>query len=574
MAVGIIFIVGLINLSSFHVVNSRLSQTEATRLNNFMSEVMRCARLPAASVALVSNGEVAYTNGYGTANQPDGLQAGRETAFCLGSGTQTFTATLLAKLLSNNKNYTWDTPISKILGSWVMFYDNHRTKNLNLKDILAMRTGFSNMDMVPLSRAMGRYRLISNLKYAPEIAKFREKYLQSDIMFVLVEEVIRELGSDTWEKLLKRHILDPIGITRPMFLNVEERQTNNFAGPVLSYNGNPYAIPFTSLKGFDVISAGSALCLSADDMAKWLLFNLELGKNTDKRQVLGTAALEQLFEPWMFRTEDAGPRSRGFEQPNIQVSYSRDSNTLGWIKGHYRGYPTYTQGGNLPGYESLYSIIPGRAVGVHAAFVGDNSHKAYAAISLINIFGLDMLLHGAPWFDTNNVCKIMEDMTAHLSKLEAKKSSNPVHKAPDAQRELDAYAGDFRHLAFGDIKVVKNESEYLHLKYGSVADYIMRPTYTPDVFILEATPGPLWYSTHTDFYQQKGPYLAYFNVSEADDVIDSVRIPHFDRYMHPVFSRRVKIPEPEPDEVICDSGSSINTVSVLSVTFILILIVS
>ncbi|ESO94958.1 hypothetical protein LOTGIDRAFT_160712 [Lottia gigantea] len=540
-------------------VRSRLSQPEAIRMDQFMTEVMRCARIPAASLALVSNGEVAYTNGYGTANQNTNIKTGSDTAFCLGAGTQTFTATLLAKLLANQKNYTWETPITEILGIWVRFQDTHRTKNINLKDILAMRTGYGNLDIIPIARAMGRYRLISNIRFTPEIANFREKFIQSDLLFVLVEEVIRDIGDDTFEKLLRKHVLEPIGITRPLFLSLEERLTNDFAGPVMSYNRNPYSIPFSALKGFEVIGAGTALCLSANDMAKWLLFNLEDGLNTDGREVMDKKILGQLFEPWMFRTEDAGPRSRGFEQPDIQVSYTKDSNTLGWIKGHYRGYPTFTQGGDLPGYESQYSIIPGRAVGVHTAIVGDNSLKAYAAKSLINIFALDMLIHGAPWFNARSVCKIMDDMTEHLTKLENATPSPTVHKSAEPQRPLDSYIGEFRHLALGDLRILRNESEFLHLKYGSYGNFIMHPTFTKDVFILESVPGSMWYFTHMDIFRTKGPCLAIFNSSFTEDKIESVYIPNFDTHTKTVFTRNLVIPEPQEEINVCGTGCKLFT---------------
>ena len=55
---------------------------------------------------------------------------------------------------------TFDTPLHEILGSRVHLPGRYRTELLNLKDVLGMRTGLSNMDIVATAMGMNRYRLI------------------------------------------------------------------------------------------------------------------------------------------------------------------------------------------------------------------------------------------------------------------------------------------------------------------------------------------------------------------------------------------------------------------------------
>ena len=80
-----------------------LSLPETTNLNRFMGEVARCARVPAMSLSLVRDGQIVYTHGFGTANQQKQKHATSKSVFCLGDITQTFTATLLAKLLNGHQ---------------------------------------------------------------------------------------------------------------------------------------------------------------------------------------------------------------------------------------------------------------------------------------------------------------------------------------------------------------------------------------------------------------------------------------------------------------------------------------
>ncbi|XP_041376584.1 beta-lactamase-like [Gigantopelta aegis] len=525
-------------------VDSRpLSSSESSRMDRFMHEIKRCGRVPAMSLSMVRDGEVVYVHGYGTANPTARTATTRDTVFCLGGITQTFTATLMAKLLNDNRNYTWDTPITEMLGGLVQFGDRYRSEYLSLKDVFTMRTGLTNMDIVPLANSMRRYRLIRNLKFAPEVAPFRERFVHNDVMFVLAGEVLRVLGRDSFDKLVKRHLLEPLGMTNTFFLNVDAEGQANLAQPVLSYKGSPMVIPMESLRGQHLIAAGTSMCSSALDMANWLLFNLDDGMNSDQEEIIPSHLLAELYTPQTVRSGGGDPRTEGFTQHQSQIGYTLNSNTLGYERGFFRDYTMLSKGGSLPGYESLLTFIPERDVGVFTGFVGDNNARLYATKTFVNSYALDMLLHGQPGVDLDDVCNVIDNMVDEVNKYRDSESTSVVHQAGEAQRPLETYRGLYRSLAFDDVRVVVNES-MLYLSYGMYAEYILHPTDTNDVFIMEAISGPIWYTTHVDIYRQTGRFVARFNASaENSDVIETVVIPHFDKNVDPVFGKRVEIPD-------------------------------
>ena len=45
------------------------------------------------------------------------------------------------------------------------------------------------------------------LRYSPEVAGFREKYVHNDVLFSIVDEVTQKLGGESWQNLMKRYIL-------------------------------------------------------------------------------------------------------------------------------------------------------------------------------------------------------------------------------------------------------------------------------------------------------------------------------------------------------------------------------
>ena len=72
--------------------------------------------------------------------------------------------------------------------------------------------------------------------------------MHNDIMFVLAGEAVRILGRDSFDKLMKRSLLEPLGMANTFFLAVDAENQANLAQPVLSYKGQPMAIPLESLR--------------------------------------------------------------------------------------------------------------------------------------------------------------------------------------------------------------------------------------------------------------------------------------------------------------------------------------
>lgn len=544
----------------YHTSDARqLNPTESAQLDQFISEVMRCGRIPALGLSLVGDGEMVYTQGYGTANPSGGRAMTKTTAdtvFCLGSATQAFTAVLLASLLSRNENKTFNTPLHEIIGSRVHLPGRYRTEFVNLKDILGMRTGLSNMDVVASAMGMNRFRAMENLRFAPEVAPFREENVFSEALFPLAEDAARALGQETWYTLMRQYIFGPLGMENAGFVHLDAKDNAKLAVPVVSYSGKHAQVPLDAYKGQEIVAAASSICASSSDMSKWLYFILGKGKNTKGQQVVTEEALMETFKSVQSRNgEDTW--TSGFSQPAMQVSYTRDSNALGWIKGHYRGYPFVSQDGSLPGYESLTTILPKRNVGVFTAFTGDGGARAYAAKTLTNIFALDLLLHGQPWFDSSSVCKIMDKMvdTTRLTEIRPQY----LARANEAARPLREYEGTYRDFGFGDVTVRRNDTDQvLRLEYGEMGKYLLYPSQKNDTFIMQADQGPLWFSTHADEFRNKGPYSAVFSNRYRDSSggIENVIIPHFARDFDPEFSKYPRARpsmEQEAAAPVCDA---------------------
>ena len=54
-------------------------------------------------------------------------------------------------------------------------------------------------------------------------------------------------------------------------------------------------------------------------------------------------------------------------------------------------------------------------------------------------------------------------------------------------RPLEEYEGTYRHFAFGDLTVRRNESGVLRLDYGELGHYILHPSQRNDTFIMHVS---------------------------------------------------------------------------------------
>ncbi|KAH9488275.1 hypothetical protein Btru_063854 [Bulinus truncatus] len=444
--------------------------TKEKAIKPFVSRVSQCLKDVPISVAAYSlrDGQYSY---YDTVNQKS------SSKFCIGGATQAFTAILLAKLLEGNENVTWDTPIQRILGRRLGSQDRYIDENLNLKDILSMRSGLAGMNIVPIAKPFKDLdETLRHIRFAPQVKSFRDSFVYNEVLFAYVEEVLQHLGNDTWANLVKRHILDPLGMLDTVFItDAEKLSDKDWISGTVYYQGGVHQINSKSYIGFGLVAPAAALCTTSQDMLIWLRFLF------DTRSVVSKKTFEMTLKSMVPRNEpnenllkeDVDNR---YAQIENDYSYTRDHNALGWIKGQYRGFTFISQDGSLPGYQTLSTIIPSMKVAVYTSFPGDESYTSYLYKVFINQHILDILLGiDRPWLRQSiaNLCTMVNELSKKVSPVK----TPGLRSARVKENQLEDYEGEYHNYAYGRIKVTRNETrdpeknkkgKTLYLTYGMV----------------------------------------------------------------------------------------------------------
>lgn len=196
-----------------------------------------------ASVALMENGEVIYSQGFGTANLDTGQKVSAETMFNIGSISKVYTAAAALKLQENGL-LSLDTPVAEYLPYFQM--DDSRYQEITVRMLLNHTSGLpgdthgtaaflAEGHSTQVNTAESILKDLSGMKLKHDPGKYTA---YSNDGYTLAQLVIEEVSGMPLDEYLFEAFFQPMGLLNT-YASSDERLTNsNFA---LSHDeyGNP-----------------------------------------------------------------------------------------------------------------------------------------------------------------------------------------------------------------------------------------------------------------------------------------------------------------------------------------------
>ncbi|CAL1526293.1 unnamed protein product [Lymnaea stagnalis] len=439
--------------------------------------------------------------------------------------------------------------------------------HLTLKDILSMRSGLAGMEIVPVVKAFkDRQDLVERLRFVPPVTGFRDGYVHNEVLFAYIEDVVQALKGENWYDLIRRYLLQPLGMENTVFIGASgPPNTAKLARGTVAYTGQRTELPLEIYSGIQLIAPAASICTTAEDMAKWLNF-LIAGGRVGRSDLVRKQALEMTYKALVARDSPGDLETEGLR--DSELTYTRDQNALGWIKGYYKGYSVISQDGTLASYQSLLSVVLHKKAAAYTAFTGDKDRRSLVAKILLNTVGLDYLIDGTSDVTPQKIC---ETLNRVLSNREvASKGNRNIQRVASTNEKFDQYAADYRNYAFGDISVRFNESSNgFSLIYGE-AEYKLEKTNVNDTFQLMSGGNKYWYTTNSDYGRTK-PIFATFKL-DPENRIKSVIITGFDKDSDAEFSTQPRLPYDESYYYRSVCAGSSSTISSLWFTSLVALL--
>jgi len=276
-----------------------LPVARADEVDDYVEAEIERQRVPGASIAVLSNGDIVKLKGYGLANVEHAVPASERTIFQSGSVGKQFTATLVMLLVEEGKLALDDRLAEHIPDAPDAWRD------ITVRHLLTHTSGLSNAvyDKIDLRRDYTEDELAREIAALPLDFPPGDRWSYSNSGYVMLGVLIGKVTGTFYGDLLRQKIFEPIGMTTARIISEADIVPNRAAG---------YRLVDGELKNQDWVSpslnttADGALYLTALDMAKW---ETALAKN----ELLEPESLRLMWTPVTLNDGSTAPYGFGWE---------------------------------------------------------------------------------------------------------------------------------------------------------------------------------------------------------------------------------------------------------------------
>ncbi len=339
--------------------SQKIKPYSSAQIDSIVSVTM--LRMPVAglAVAVVKDGKVIHSKGYGVSSIKTKEKVDEQTLFAIASNSKAFTTMALAMLVDEGK-LNWKDPVINYIPEFKM-YDPYVTANFNIQDLLTHRSGMGlgagDLMFFPDGSDFTVKDVINSFQYQKPVSAFRTKYDYDNLLYVVAGEVVTRVSGLSWSDFVETRIMKPLGMTRSAGVYQTIKERKNIASPHSAFNNQ--------LKQFDhytkndpSLGAAGGIYASVADLSKWMLMHLNDGKYGDKLQhrLVSDENHREMLRPHTFI---------GFNRkPTSPTKTHFNAYGLGWGISDQNGYIIFSHTGGLPGMLSKTTIVPELNLGV------------------------------------------------------------------------------------------------------------------------------------------------------------------------------------------------------------------
>jgi CubicO group peptidase (beta-lactamase class C family) len=419
-----------------------LAQQKATPtplpLDAYIENALKVFDVPGMAVAVVKDGKVAYSKGFGVRRIDRSTKVDERTLFQIGSTTKAMTSAALATLVDQGK-LNWDGQVRDYMPSFQM-YDPYVSKEITVRDLLTHRSGLGmgegDLLLFPSSN-LTRPQLIERMKNMKPLWSFRTHWAYCNLCFVTAGELIPAVTGKSWEDYVTAQLFAPLGMTDTRLSVKGLGENDDIAAAHEIVDGKVQVVPWDEI---DNAAPAGAVVSNVRDMAKWIAVQLAHGKLPDGRRLFSEASSREMWQGVSIRPA----RAEGTTDATVRRF---NEYALGWSVWTYRGQRVIEHSGGVTGMITEVVLVPERNFGfvVFSNTPANNEGVVPAVMYRI----LDDYLGVAPGDWTAKYKQQQEKMLKADSEARSKASgTRDANSTPSLA--LEKYAGTYRDPWFGE----------------------------------------------------------------------------------------------------------------------------
>jgi len=338
--------------------------------------------VPGVAFALIENGAIKAIKTYGFADKAKGSVVTGDTVFNIASISKSFTSWGVMKLVEQGK-IDLDTPVEEYLSSWMLPESEFDHSLVTLRRLLSHTAGVSTEGVKGIDPGLPEVDVLDVLngnlppldpvqlayvkQWQPEVDPGRqrdpasithnpgESHQYSNLGLAIVELLIEEVSGLGFAEFMREQVLDPLGMTVSGFEG-SPPNPENYACP---HNDLGEALTNYRL----VAKAASSMRCTIGELATFACAELSGPKGEPLgRNVITPKSLQTLFSKVIFAETIRG------------VDFDA---ALGHMLIKINGANAVHHTGGVPGWRSIYLVIPEAGVGYVALINSDGGNPLW-----------------------------------------------------------------------------------------------------------------------------------------------------------------------------------------------------
>jgi CubicO group peptidase (beta-lactamase class C family) len=348
--------------------NAQISEKQVDEL---VENTLKSFNVPGIAVAIVKDGKVVLSKGYGVKSILTKEKVDANTLFGIASNSKAFTTAALAMLI-DEKKLNWDDKVIQYLPDFKM-YNEYVTNEFTIRDLVTHRSGLGlgagDLMIWPDGSDFKATDIIHNLQYLKPVSAFRTKYDYDNLLYIVAGEVIAKVSGKSWCDFIEELIMKPLEMNHSAASFVRLKDSTNIIAPHVPTDGKLKIISRYKNQTFD---AAAGIYSSVNDLSKWMILQLQNGKYGSEKQYQ-LFSTKQQNEMWQMQTIiPANTR------PPYNTHFSGYG--LGWFLSDVKGYKQVTHTGGLEGIVTQTTLFPELNLGI-VVLTNQQSGAAFSAIT-------------------------------------------------------------------------------------------------------------------------------------------------------------------------------------------------
>lgn len=244
-------------------------------LPEFIEKALEQTGVPGAAVAVVSNGEVVFEEGYGVRDVTTQEPVDVGTVFQIASLSKPLSSSIAAKAITDDPDLSWEDPVVEHLPDFAL-NDPYVTEHGKISDFFSHRTGIptgAGDDLEDIG--FDADYIMAHMDQIP-LASFRDTYQYSNFGLTVGGEAVAASRGQTWAQTAQELLYEPLGMTSTTTVHDEYLAADDRAAMHARTGEGEYEQLFD--RDADAEAPAGGVASTVGDIAKWMKMVLANGE--------------------------------------------------------------------------------------------------------------------------------------------------------------------------------------------------------------------------------------------------------------------------------------------------------